>query len=81
MDEQEATIQLLSTQFKKQHEIIDSIQADILSYHKNKTISLYTAVGRIFLVVLLATLFFTLGTNPSFYFLKRLGEWYTSFRT
>lgn len=76
MDEQEATIQLLSTQFKKQHEIIDSIRADILSYHKNKTISIYTAV----LVTLLVTLFYTLGANPSFYFLKRLGEWYTSFR-
>ncbi|GAA5809331.1 hypothetical protein MFLAVUS_002739 [Mucor flavus] len=82
INEKEATIESLSSQFDKQHELIDSIQADILFFPKNKAIGIYTAVSWIFLtyhlIMLLTVLFFTSGIKPSFYFMKRLSEWYTS---
>ncbi|KAI8087320.1 hypothetical protein BDF21DRAFT_414134 [Thamnidium elegans] len=87
MNEQETTIQSLATQFDKQHEMIDSIQADILFFPKNKAVGIFTAVAWIFLAYHLIMLLITslhhgstknVSNNPSFYFMKRLAEWYTS---
>lgn len=86
--QQENIIHSLSTEFNKQHEIIHTIQEDILLFTKHKATKVITVIAWIFLLyhilLLILTSFYlgsskTISPNPSFYFMKQFSEWYTSY--